>query len=647
MSSNNYVCVFTIEDIKAKLKGCKLIAFDIECSPTEEYRQDQFASLDPHKATITGISFSFSHGAGFYIPLAHKVGKNVDNPSLIIQWLKHNIFENDKIMKIAHNIAYEASFLYKYNISIRGPVYDTICASQLTLKSKWEFRKLSDSGLKTLVPEVFGVDMATFQQVTQGKHFDELNPSHEETVRYACADSDFTLRLYNRIQQWFNDYLPKHKIICANIESPVAVYTGIMKHNGINVDKQLMVSKQHEAEKKLQELTETIYGFAGRKLNIGVNASTKAFKDFLYKYLDLPVFKVTDKLKESVDDEALVLLKQWCRNERPEVVPFIETIQEYRKWSKIKSTYIDGLLKLINSKTGRIHTDFFPLGTDTGRFSSRNPNLQNLPRKDNDPIGVRNFFIPTPGYVFLDFDFSQIELRVGAYYCKDAKMMETYNNNGDIHGITTSAIYQIPLQESLDKTLPQYKERRAIAKNCNFGIFFGLFPKGLQSTLKFKAGIEKSEKQCELIIKNIKKAYPALITWQDEAKRTAALRQYSETALGRRRMLVGINNTDWSIKSYWERCALNTPIQGTAADIIKLTMVRIQKEIWDKPYIRPLLQIHDELLFEVREDKLHEAIDIIKEAMEVTPFNGFNVPIKAEGEFGYSFGSMEPITKGE
>ncbi|GAB6157881.1 hypothetical protein JCM39194_10810 [Desulfotomaculum varum] len=643
-----YELVTTLAALKEYLKPLlegetKVVAFDFETSPIDEWRGDKDVALDPHKADITGVSLSIAPRTGIYVPIRHQTGKNAEDIGGIMLFLSKEIFQNKHIIKVAHNLSFEAMFLYKYGVVVLPPVYDTIAAAQLTLKEEMGFRELKDCGLKTLVPVLFNVELPTYSEVTEGKHFDELDPEDDETVRYACADSDFALQLYYRFNEWFDRFLPKHRFICEEIESPTAVYTGIMKYNGIAVDRELMEQKKQEAEQKLAELKQQICEAAGRELDIGANAATDEFKRFLYEELKLPVVKTTAKFAEAADDETMVLLKEWCAVHNPVLVRFFELIQEYRKWGKIKSTYIDGYLQYINETTGRIHPDLFPLGTDTGRFASRKPNLQNAPRKDNDPIGVRNFFVARPGYKFLDFDFSQIELRVGAYFCRDKRMLEVYQKGGDIHAQTTSVIYKIPFEQAVDKAATQYKERRAIAKNCNFGVFFGLFPRGLQRTLKFKAGLEASLEKCEQIIRNLKNGYPGLMRWQAETKRRAAIRKYAETALGRRRYLKGIDSEDWGVKSYWERCALNTPIQGTAADILKLALQRILEGLPERPYIKPLLQIHDELLFEVEEDKVSETADFIKACMEAVPFPEFDVPIKAEGAVGVRFGELEEM----
>jgi DNA polymerase-1 len=300
----------------------------------------------------------------------------------------------------------------------------------------------------------------------------------------------------------------------------------------------------------------------------------------------------------------------------------------------VKSTYIEGYAEHINPATGRIHADLFPLGTETGRFAARKPNLQNMPRAGADDIGVRDFFTATEGCVLLSLDFSQIELRVGAFYCRDEKMLETYRQGGDIHDQTATVIYG-PGQHD--------KEQRTIAKNVNFGTFFGLFPRGLQRTLRFKAGLGVTLEQCEKIIQNLKAGYPALTRWQEETKARAGVRKYTETWLGRRRYLPGITSQDWGKRSFAERCALNTPIQGTAADILKLALGRIMAGLPERPWLRPLLQIHDELVFEIPAARIGEAAAFIKTCMEARPFEDFDVPIIAEAAVGGRFGELKEM----
>jgi DNA polymerase I len=636
-----YKCVYMLSEIQEYLKNTVLFAFDFETSPRDKWRNDKSAALDAHKADITGISFSVSEGTAIYVPLKHRSGRNAENQAAIWDYLKL-LFESKDVIKVAHNLAFESMFLYARGIVLQKPCYDTIAASQLTLKSKWEFRSLADSGLKTLAPALCKAEMTEFSTVTEGRFFDELNPQDEKTVRYACADSDYTLRLYHVFNQWFDRFLPKHRTIVEEVESPTSVYVGIMKYNGILVDKSAMLKKQAEAAEKIVSIRKEIAGIIGN-VEIGANASTSAFKKYLFVDLGLPVMKTTAKHQEAADDETMILLKGWCESNRPELARLFELVQEYRKWGKLKSTYIDGYLRFIDEDTGRIHPDLIPLGTETGRFASRNPNMQNCPQKDNDPIGVRKFIIAPEGKAILSLDFSQIELRVGAFYCRDKRMLETYRTGGDIHAQTTSVIYRIPFEEAADKNAPHYKERRTIAKNCNFGVFYGLFPAGLQRTLKFKAGLNPTLAECETIIQNLKAGYPGLARWQDEVKKRAATSCYTETWLGRRRYLLGIRSSDWGKKSFAERCALNTPIQGTAADILKLACGRIISGLPERLWLKPLLQIHDELVFELPEDKVDEAVDFIKKCMETQPFPEFDVPIVAEASVGRNFGEMKEM----
>lgn len=640
----DYKLALNKEEIARYIENFKLLALDIETSPLPQYRNDEKSALDAHKSTITGMSFSVSKGSGIYVPFHHKVGLNADFVD-IWEWIKENILMNENLTLVIHNAAFETMFFYALGCVPQCKVYDTLAAAQMTLKTQTKFRKLADSGLKKLVPELLNIELPSFEDVTQGVYFDMLDSESFETIRYACADSDYALQLYHVFNKWFDENMPKHRFIVEQIESPTAVYVGLMKYNGVHLDLNLMHEKGLEAGLQIDQLKEDI-AIMTDGASIGANASTKAFKDYLYKTLGLPVLKTTEKFSEAVDDEALILLSEWCEQNRPELVPIFQMIAEYRKWNKLKSTYISGYLKFLNTDTKRIHPDLMPLATETGRFASRNANLQNTPRKDNDPIGIRKFIAAPKGKMLISLDFSQIELRIGAFYCRDEKMLETYRNNGDIHAQTTSVIFNIPFSEAIDKGNSHYKERRTIAKNCNFGVFYGLFPKGLQRTLKFKAGLSKSIDECCEIISNLKAGYKGLEKWQRKVKRQAAEDGYVETYLGRRRYLPSITSADWGKKSFAQRCALNTPIQGTAADILKLAMGRIIKGLSERLWLKPLLQIHDELIFEVPKDKVNEAVNFVKECMEQQPFEGFDVPIIAEAAAGETFGTLSELENG-
>ncbi len=638
--NTEYKCVTTAEGIKEYIGSSLLVAFDFETAPDEPYRNEDKAALDPAKAHIAGCSFSVKEGTGIYVPVAHRIGTNIDKTAFFS--FLEEFLTDTTVTKIAHNIAFESSMAYAKGIVIHAPVYDTICASQMSLKSAYEFRKLNESGLKRLAEELFDEPLPSFSSVTDGRHFDELDAQDAETVRYGAADSDFALCLYHKFNDWFDRYLPKHRYIVEEIESPTAVYLGIMKKNGIPVNLPLMQERKKEAEDEMARTRGEIEFIIG-DVNIGANCSTQAFKNYLYKDLGLPILKTTETNREAADDMTMTLLKEWCDKNRPELSKLFSLVQEYRKWGKIKSTYIDGYLKHLNTVTGCIHPDMFALSTDTGRMNCRNPNAQNMPRKTNDPIGVRNFIKAPEHHLILSLDFSQIELRVGAFYCRDERMLDTYRTGGDIHAATTSVIFGVSYEEAQDKHSENYKEHRTIAKNVNFGTFYGLFPRGLQKTLKFKAGVEKSVSECEEILFNLKHGYKGLTTWQEETKADAARRMYSETWLGRRRYLPNINSDDWGQKSFAERCALNTPIQGTAADILKLAITRILAGLSEREWLKPILQIHDELTFIIPEDKLTEAVTFIRRCMEEKPFPEFDLPLIAEASAGPTFGMMEEL----
>ncbi len=355
----------------------RIVAFDFETAPDDLWRGEERAALDPHKAHIVGVSFSTAEDNGIYIPIAHRCGVNIDHAQMLA--LLTEFATDPGIIKVAHNLAFESMFLYRHGIVLQQPCYDTIAAAQMILKSNHAFRSLSDSGLKTLVPELFGEELPTFFDVTGNKHYDDLDPDDTETIRYACADADYALRLYHTLNEWFDRWLPKHRTIVEQVESPTAVYCGLMKFNGLLADAPRMASWAVACEARLAKLRDEIAFIIG-DVNIGAGASTAAFKQYLYEDLGLPVLKTTARSREATDDEAMIRLSEWCEVNRPDLVPLFRLVQAYRHWGKIMGTYVVGYAKHISTATGRIHADLFPLGTETGRFAARKPNLQNMPR---------------------------------------------------------------------------------------------------------------------------------------------------------------------------------------------------------------------------------------------------------------------------
>jgi DNA polymerase-1 len=315
--NTEYKCVTTVDGIHDYIGGSRIVAFDFETAPDDPYREEDKAALDPARAHIVGCSFSVKEGTGIYVPVAHRIGTNIDRDAFFA-FLTAFLMDKTTI-KIAHNIAFESSMAYARGIVIQAPVYDTICASQMSLKSIYEFRKLNESGLKRLAEELFGEPLPSFSSVTDGKHFDELDAQDEETVRYGSADSDFALRLYHKFNDWFDRYLPKHRYIVEEIESPTAVYLGIMKTNGIPVNLPLMQERKAEAENEMERIRKEIEFIIG-DVNIGANCSTQAFKNYLYKDLGLPILKTTETNREAADDMTMTLLKEWCDENRPGTV---------------------------------------------------------------------------------------------------------------------------------------------------------------------------------------------------------------------------------------------------------------------------------------------------------------------------------------
>ncbi|GHU73378.1 hypothetical protein AGMMS49992_11740 [Clostridia bacterium] len=634
-----YRTITDVGGVREYLSGAKVVAFDFETAPDDAWIDDPKAALDPHKSHIVGVSFSVAAGDAVYVPIRHRfICINADECA--VYEILAGLAADTTVVKVAHNIAFESMFLYAQGIVLQPPVYDTIAAAQLMNNGENAFRNLSECGLKTLAPLILGIELATYDETTGGRPFGELDPNDPATINYACADSDCAFQLRDVLNRWFRTFIPNHRRIVEDIESPTAVFCGIMKYNGLLVDMEKMVDMGKHCEAERGRLRDEITFIIG-DVKIGKSATTQAFKKYLYDDLKLPTVKVTAKMKDAADDETMILLTEHCEKNRPDLVPLFKAVQDYRRWGKIKSTYIDGYTEHINPVTGRIHADLMPLTTNTGRIASRNPNLQNMPRFDGDEAGVRNFFLASEGNVLMSLDFSQIELRVGAFYCRDEKMLETYRVNGDIHALTTSVIYSIPLDEAKDKDAPLYKTRRTIAKNTNFGVFYGLFARGLRKTLHFKAGLPTSFVECGTIIKNLKDGYPRLAKWQSKVKLNTAKTGQSDTWLGRRRYLPDIDSDDWGKKSYSERCALNTPIQGTAADILKLAMGRMLGGLPSRPWLKPLLTIHDENVFEVPVDRIPEAASFIKRCMEIQPFPEFDVPIVAEVAVGNRFGEMK------
>ncbi len=636
--NTKYRVVKTLAEIRDYIGDHKIVAFDYETAPDLDFRNEDRAALDPAKSHICTMSLSVEPHTGIMIPVQHLVGENMlreEFDSFLRRFLTDR-----SITKIAHNLAFEAMFSYKQGIVVQPPVYDTIAASQLTLKAPMEFRSLSDSGLKTLALNLCHEPLPSFTAVTAGRHFDELNPADPETIRYSCADSDYALRLYYRFNEWFDRYLPRHRWIVENLESPTAVFVGIMKCSGIPVDIPAMQAAKMNADNNIERLRAEIAEMIGG-VEIGDNCSTGAFKNYLYNVLELPVLKTTEKYSPSVDDEAMLLLKDHCAEHRPGLTALFDKVLEYRKWQKLKSTYLDGYLEFVNTATKRIHPDLMPLATETGRFACRRPNLQNMPQKGQDPVGIRNFITAPAGWTLLEADYSQAEIRLCAYLSQDQVLLNAYRQGADIHAITTSAVFNIPMEQATDHADPQYKHRRTVAKATLFGIMYGIGGPGLSRNLYTNAGVTLSREECDSYIAGILGKYTGMAAWQKQMKSSAEHACYIETALGRRRYLPGIRSEDRRLKATAQRMAMNTPVQGLGADCLKYAMSLLVQTLKDKPYIQPILTVHDSIVFLVREDKTDEAAELVKTCMETPPPLPNFMPLVAEVSVGRRYGEMD------
>ena len=554
--------------------------------------------------------------------------------------LTERVLMNTRRVKICHNLAFEAMFFYALGVVIQEPCYDTIAAAQLSMNGPMQFRTLHESGLKLLATQLFMADMPSFTSVTNGRHFDEMDPAKWETTRYACADSDYTLRLYYKFNDWFQKYLPRHQWVVEHLESPTAVYVGMMKYNGILMDRPLMESKQSLCSENIAALREKIDAITGG-VDIGANAGTKALRDWLYDTQQLPVLNRTEKGVPATDDEAMILLKEWCADNRQELSQLFDAILEYRKWSKLRTTYLDGYTSAINSATGRVHPDLMPLKAATGRFACANPNLQNQVAASEDPIGVRNFMIAPEGWSLLEVDYSQAEIRLVAYLSQDQVLLDAYRHGEDVHAITTSAVFSIPLEEAKDKSLPEYKHRRTVAKGTMFGIMYGIAGKGLSRNLHTNAGVVVTPDQCKQYIAGILDKYKGLAKWQKTTKRSASDAMFVESALGRRRYLPDIRSRDHGKRATSERMAINTPVQGLGADCLKYSMANLVKALADKDYIRPVLTVHDSLVFEVRDDRLDETTALVQDCMQTPPPLPDFMPLVAEAAHGKRYGQLK------
>jgi DNA polymerase-1 len=560
----------------------------------EDLRKAAYFSIDlettspyPMWADLVGISLSCAPNQAFYIPLGHRHPETTNQLPLpwVLQQLKP-LLENMGVKKVGQNIKYEWIVLKDYGIHLQGIDGDTMVASYLLNPTK------HNHNLSQIAQEYLDRSVTDFKEVTgsgmKAVTFDQIDL--EKARDYSCEDADVTLQLsrllFPRLEkEGFKDLFDR-------VEMPLVIVLSKMERNGVKIDLDLLQEYSKEIETQLQQKVERIYGLAGEVFNIN---SSQQLGKILFDKLKLPVVK---KTKTGYSTDVDVLTKLSLRHDLP-----LE-ILVYRNLNKLKSTYVDALPKLVHPKTGRVHTSYNQTVTATGRLSSSDPNLQNIPARAEEGNRIRQAFIPEEGSSIVSADYSQIELRILAHLSQDGTLIKAFQDDEDIHARTASEVFEVPIESVTPRT-------RREAKVINFGIIYGMSAYGLSQQL----GTEP--KIAQAYIDEYFKKYSGVQTYIEKSLEEARQKGYVMTLLHRRRYLPDIHSPTVAIRQAAERMAINTPLQGTAADIIKVAMIRIQNQIEDFGVsIKMIMQVHDELVFEVPDQELQKTIPMIQHEME-------------------------------
>ncbi|MCT8554182.1 DNA polymerase I [Glaesserella parasuis] len=583
----------------AKLQMAELVAVDTETD-----------NLDAMQANLVGISFGLENGEACYIPLAHK-GKitqstqvdlfgeseaeldeveallpNQLNKADCLVQLKP-ILENQNIRKIGQNIKYDLTIFARNGIELQGVAFDTMLQSY-TLDSTGRHN------MDNLAERYLGHQTIPFEELAgKGKHqltFDQIEL--DKATEYAGEDAEITMKLHQLLWSELQK-TPELVKLFEQIEMPLVSVLYRVERNGVLIDPAKLLAHSVEIEQRLKELETLVHQEAGEVFNL---ASTKQLQEILFNKLGLPILKKTPKGAPSTNEEVLEELAQMGHQ-----VPVL--LMEHRGLSKLKSTYTDKLPQMINAQTGRVHTSYHQAVTATGRLSSSDPNLQNIPIRNEQGRRIRQAFIARDGYVILAADYSQIELRIMAHLANDANMIKAFAEGKDIHRSTAAEIFGVPLEAVTS-------EQRRSAKAINFGLIYGMSEFGLANQL----GISRTDakKYMELYFQR----YPAVQQFMLDIREKAAEKGYVETLFGRRLYLPEINSSNQMRRKAAERVAINAPMQGTAADIIKVAMIGIDQAVRNCEDIAMIMQVHDELVFEVKADRVEHYTQLIKAEME-------------------------------
>jgi DNA polymerase-1 len=558
------------------LKAADLIAIDTETTST-----------DPMQAKLVGISLAFLEDNAFYIPIGHTSADAAGqmDPRDVLDLIKP-ILESSDIKKVGQNIKYDWIVLSQHGIELDGVVFDTMLASYLINPSK-RAHNLDQIALdflnhKTITfADVFEKGMKSFAQVPL-----------EKAVPYACEDADVTLLAYSELGPEL-DRIGLTELF-QTVEMPLVPVLMRMEKNGISVDEKKLRELSKSFENRLEQLEKDIYALAGEPFNIN---SPQQMGRILFEKLKLPVQKKTKK-KTGYSTDVNVLTVLARQHELPALV------LEHRTLAKLKSTYADALIQLINSRTGRIHTSFNQTITATGRLSSSDPNLQNIPIRTEEGREIRRAFVARNGWTLLSADYSQVELRILAHCSNDKILIQAFQEGEDIHTRTAAEVFQVS-KESVTSEL------RRQAKAINFGIIYGMSPFGLAQQLDI------SQKMAKVYIDNYFARYEGVYHFLEQTKKEAFDSMKTSTLMKRIRLLPDIRSSNVNIRKFAERTAVNTPIQGSAADLIKMAMIRIDESLQkNKLKTAMLLSVHDELLFEVPPDELEQIRALIRDLME-------------------------------
>ena len=556
-------------------------------------------STDAISAELVGLSFSVEEKKAFYVA----VPANYEEALKIVQIFKP-LYESDKIMKIGQNIKYDYEVLTRYGVTLQGKMFDTMIAHYLIqpeLHHNMDYMAETLLGYQTIhIEELLG------PKGKKQKNMRDLSPT--DIYEYAAEDADITLRLKNVLEPRLKELGVEE--LFWNIEMPLVRVLADMELNGVCLDTEALQDTSKIFTERMKQYEQEIYKEAGEEFNI---SSPKQVGDILFGKL-----QIMDKPKKTktgqyvTSEEVLQSLESKS--------PIVRNILNYRGMKKLLSTYIDALPKLINPRTGHIHTSFNQALTATGRLSSSDPNLQNIPVRTDDGKEIRKCFIPEEGCLFFSADYSQIELRIMAHLSEDKNMMEAFREGHDIHRATAAKIWHVDIDKVTDA-------QRKKAKQANFGIIYGITTYGLAQRMDIPNGEAKE------LIEGYFRTFPKVQAYMEHAKEVARAKGYAETLFHRRRYLADINSRNATVRGFAERNAINAPIQGTEADIIKVAMVRIW-ERFKKEGIRSkmILQVHDELNFSVFPEEREQVERIVIEEMQ----NAYplNVPLIADAGWG-------------